>query len=89
MRDQGLQAITHVENTEGVRRGINDEEWAQKVGQDGWVALTKDNETGYKPNEREAIVRYKARVFQFTRGPWTADQMIEAFRLARPSVARC
>ena len=86
--EQGLKAITHVDNAEGLRRGMNDEEWAERVGQSGWVALTKDNETRYKPNEREAIVRYKARVIQFARGPWTADQMIEAFTLAKPRLRK-
>ena len=88
LTEQGLTAITHVDNPDGLPRGINDEQWATRVGRDGWVALTKDNETRYKPNERVAIVRAKARVIQFTRGPWTSAQMIEAFTSARSRVLR-
>jgi len=82
LREQGLTVVTHVDNPE-VPRGIDDSVWAAKVGQEGWVALTKDNDTRYKPNERIAIVRAKARVIQLTRGPWTSDQMIEAVTLAK------
>jgi hypothetical protein len=85
--EQGLTAITHVDNPD-LPRGINDEQWAKETGEAGWVVLSKDLETRYKPNEREAIVRYKARVIQFTRGNWTGDQMTAAFTLAKKRVEK-
>lgn len=85
--EQGLTAVTHVDNPD-LPRGIDDEQWAKEAGQAGWVTLSKDIETRYKPNERMAIVRYKTRVIQFTRGNWTGDQMIAAFILAKKSVER-
>jgi hypothetical protein len=85
--DQGLQAITHVDNPD-LPRGIDDEQWAREAGVLGWVTLSKDIETRYKPNEREAIVRYKARVIQFTRGNWTSDMMIDAFNRARGALTK-
>jgi hypothetical protein len=85
--DQGLTVIAHVANPDIPRR-INDEEWAKQTGEAGWVTLSKDLETRYKPNEREAIVRHKAHIFQFTRGNWTSDMMIDAFSGAKKSVAR-
>ena len=83
--DQGLNAITHVANLD-LPRGISDEVWAKAAGESGWITLSKDLETRYKPNEREAIVRYKARVVQFTRGNWTSDQMIAAFTEAKKRI---
>ena len=83
--DLGLKAITHVDNPD-LPRGIDDEQWAKETGQAGWVTISKDIEIRYKPNEREAIVRYKARVLQFTRGNWTSEQMITAFTEARRRV---
>jgi len=85
--DLGLKAITHVDNPT-LRRGVDDEQWAKETGEAGWVTLSKDIEIRYKPNEREAIVRYKARVIQFTRGNWTSDQMIVAFVEARRRIER-
>lgn len=87
LTDQGLKAITHVANPD-LPRGIDDEQWAKETGEAGWVTLSKDIETRYKPNEREAIVRYKARVIQFTRGNWTSDQMIAAFTEAKKRIER-
>ena len=85
--EQGLKAITHVDNPD-LPRGIDDEQWAKETGEAGWVTLAKDIETRYKPNEGEAIVRYKARVIQFTSGNWTSDQMTTAFTLAEKSIER-
>lgn len=87
LTDLGLKAITHVDNPD-LPRGIDDEQWAKETGEAGWVTLSKDIETRYKPNEREAIVRYRARVIQFTRGNWTSDQMIVAFTEARKRVEK-
>lgn len=87
LTDLGLTAITHVVDSP-LPRGINDEEWAKASGESGWVTISKDIETRYKPNEREAIVRYRARVIQFTRGNWTSEQMIVAFIAARKRVER-
>ena len=85
--DLGLKAITHVDNPD-LPRGIDDEQWAKETGTAGWVVISKDIETRYKPNEREAIVRYKTRVIQFTRGNWTSEQMIAAFTEARRRVEK-
>lgn len=87
LTDQGLKAVTHVDNPD-LPRGVDDEQWAKEAGEAGWVTLTKDIETRYKPNEREAIVRHKAWVFQFGRGNWTGAQMIEAFTLAKRAIER-
>jgi len=85
--DQGLTAVTHVDNPT-LPRGVDDEQWAKEAGELGWITITKDIETRYKPNEREAIVRHKARVIQFTRGNWTSDMMTAAFTSAKKALTK-
>ncbi|HEV8586772.1 MAG TPA: hypothetical protein VGT02_17530 [Methylomirabilota bacterium] len=87
LAEEGLKVITHVDNPT-LPRGIDDTEWAQRAGSSGWVTISKDLATRYKPNEREAIVRAGARVFQFTGGNWTSAEMAAAFIAAKNRVAR-
>lgn len=69
--------------SEDVPRGLSDPDLAALIGSRDWVLISKDVETRYRPNEREAIVRTKLRVFQLTRGAWTAGEMITALMNAR------
>ena len=39
-----------------------DEDWLAEVGRREWVAVTHDARIRYKPNELEAVVRYRARL---------------------------
>jgi hypothetical protein len=39
-----------------------DEEWLEKVGREGWVAVTHDTRIRYKPNELAAVVRHRVRL---------------------------
>ena len=36
----------------------SDEIWLAEVGKRGWIALTHDRRIRYKPNERDAVMRY-------------------------------
>jgi hypothetical protein len=36
-----------------------DEIWLAEIGKRGWVALTHDRRIRYKPNERDAVLRYR------------------------------
>jgi hypothetical protein len=36
----------------------SDEEWLGTIGQRKWVAITHDARIRYKPNERDAVIRY-------------------------------
>lgn len=35
-----------------------DEVWLKEIGERGWIALTHDHRTRYKPNERDAVMRH-------------------------------
>jgi predicted nuclease of predicted toxin-antitoxin system len=35
-----------------------DEEWLETAGRRGWIVLTHDRRMRYKPNERNAVMRY-------------------------------
>lgn len=87
LRESGLVVVIQGES-QGVPRGITDEELAALAGAQKWIVISKDLETRYRPNERAAIVSAKLRVFQLARGPWTAEQMIEALLAARGRMDR-
>lgn len=40
----------------------SDEEWLEYVGNNGRVAITRDQRIRYRPNERDAVARHRARL---------------------------
>ena len=82
LRENGLSVVIQGESPE-FPRGIDDQTLAERAGRGGLILVSKDLEMRYRPNEREAIVRAQLRVFQLTRGAWTADEMIAALVKAR------
>lgn len=51
----GLRVERHDEH---FRQDAPDEAWLRKVGQKGWVAVTRDRRIRYKPNELAAVVAH-------------------------------
>ena len=68
--------------------GLSDPELFAMVGEKGYILLSKDYRTRYRPHEKAAIVACNLAVFQLTRGDWTGPQMAEAFIKARPRIGR-
>jgi PIN domain-containing protein len=87
LRENGLTVVVQGE-LPSIPRGLNDEDLARLAGPQGWILISKDLETRYRPNERIAISRARLRVFQLTRGPWTSEQMIKALLAARARMHR-
>lgn len=65
-----------------------DEEWIRLVGRRGWIAITKDKNIRYRQWEREAIVRYKARIFVIRAKNVTADAIGVVLIKARNRIKR-
>jgi len=65
-----------------------DEVWLRKVGEEGWVALTKDSNIRREPNVREAYLRAGARVFTLVGGSMDSSKMCAAFEAAFPGMER-
>lgn len=55
------QNVSHV--TELMRAGSTDVEVLEYAGSNDYFLITKDNRIRYKPNERDAIRKYKVGVF--------------------------
>jgi hypothetical protein len=55
--------------------GTDDVIWLPTVGQNGWVALTKDIAQRYNYLEKAAIINYKVRHFAFSSGNLNRDEM--------------
>lgn len=52
----------------GERRAqeVEDQEWIERAGREGWVVLTKDDRIRYRDVERDAFVAANLRVFCLT-----------------------
>ena len=56
LRAAGLSVIRHADV---FASEAPDEEWLERVGSDGWIAVTHDRRIRYKPNELAAAIRYR------------------------------
>lgn len=59
-----------------------------KVGQVGWIVLTKDKAIRRKPWEMEAVLSYGVRMFTLPTGNMTAADMAEVFKSNRLRMGR-
>lgn len=59
--------------------GAEDVIWLPIVGQNGWVALTKDKAQRYNHLEKAAIVNNNVRQFSFSSGNINRDEMAKLF----------
>lgn len=62
-----------------------DEEWLAEAGRQNWVVLTRDTRIRYHPNEKQALINSRVRVFVLTakglKGQEMADLLVK--RLAK------
>lgn len=65
-----------------------DEEWLPKVGERGWLILTKDDKIRRRPVERDALLRSGARAFILPSGNMSGKEMAATVVNALPSIQR-
>jgi hypothetical protein len=46
--------------------GTKDPIWLRKVGENGWLAITRDGNIRFRPGEKQAIVDHRVGYFIFT-----------------------
>jgi PIN like domain len=67
---------------------VADEEWLRFVGQKGWLAITKDKRIRYRTPALDVIKKEKVKLFIFTRGNLTGQEMAEILTKAIPRIKR-
>ncbi len=65
---------------------VMDEVWIDRVGEKGWIALTKDQGIRRRPFEVESFLRSTARVFIFASGNTPGPMMAEVIVKALPAI---
>lgn len=65
-----------------------DEDWLTKVGQRGWIVLTKDHRIRYRQVERLALMRAGVAAFILTSGDLQGEEMAQIFVKALPQIKR-
>lgn len=91
LRQAGLDVVTLAE-VYGIPADeeVGDTEWLQRVGNENWVAFTKDVEIRRNQLEREKVVTSGVRVFCLSRQDLKAEQMADRFlRNLRRIVRAC
>jgi PIN like domain len=73
---------------EEFQRGILDSDLLPRIGKQGWILLTKDNQIRRRPLEIEAFMAARLRVFVFESAEMTSEEMLDAFRKALPAIGR-
>jgi hypothetical protein len=68
----GATVVVHDDH---FRRDTEDADWIKKVGELGWVILTKDQRIRHRPLERAAVIATGARLFALTGGEQTGLEM--------------
>jgi PIN like domain len=78
LRAQGLTLVTLAEHYGmPADEKIEDTTWLRDTAALGWACVMKDERIRRRPAERLAVQRHRARVFYFTRGDLTAQQMAD------------
>lgn len=55
LSDAGISVIKRDDEFSNER--TSDEVWLQRVGANGWYAISRDKRIRYRPNERQAVIR--------------------------------
>ncbi len=89
LRSAGWSIRTHIEVYGSRDQEVEDVEWLELCGRQGWVALTMDQRVRYRPAEIAAIRRHRVRAFALASGNLRAAGQARRFLAneARISVA--
>ena len=79
LRLAGWSIRTHAEVYRERDDEVEDVEWLELCGREGWPALTMDRRIRYHPAEIAAIRRYRVRAFALTSGNLTAAEQAARF----------
>lgn len=75
LRDEGLRLLT-LREVFGVRsEGVDDTEWLEVAGRNGWAVLMKDHRIRYRHKERAALRGHGVRAFCVLDGNLLASEM--------------
>jgi PIN like domain len=61
-------------------RGTLDKDWLPVVGRNGWAVLTKDKGQRYSPLEKARIKEHGLKIFAFSSGNLSADEMAKLLK---------
>ena len=61
---------------------VSDVDWLSRVGDEGWVALMKDERIRYRTIERDAVLTHRVRAFCLVGGNLQAADMAERYLVA-------
>ncbi len=79
LRRAGWAIHTHGEVYGTRDQSVEDVEWLELCGREGWPALTMDRRIRYRPVEISAVRRHRVKLFALTSGNLTAAEQAERF----------
>jgi len=79
LRSAGWSVRTHIEVYGGRDQEVEDVEWLELCGREGWIALTMDRRVRYYPAEVAAIRRHRVRAFALASGNLRAADQAHRF----------
>jgi hypothetical protein len=78
LRAAGIELVTLAEHYGmPADEKVEDTTWLQDTAAFGWACVAKDERIRRRPAEKLAVQRHGARMFYFTRGDLTAQQMAD------------
>lgn len=89
LRSEGIRLVTLAEHYGmPADEKVEDVTWLRDTAAAGWACIMKDEKIRRRPAEKLAVRRNGARVFYFTRGDLTAEQMAERILANIDAIAR-
>jgi len=79
LREAGWSLRTHIEVYGARDQEVEDVEWLELCGSEGWVVLTVDARIRYRPNEVSAIRRHRVKAFALASGNLRARDQASRF----------
>lgn len=79
LRSAGWSIRTHIEVYGGRDQEVEDVEWLELCGREGWIALTMDRRVRYHPAEIAAIRRHRVKAFALASGNLRAADQAHRF----------
>ena len=85
LANAGVRVERHLDH---FNRGTLVEDWLPLVGKNGWALLTTDKRIRFRTNEKQAVIRYKVRMFYFSKNDLSGEQMASALEKALPEIRK-
>ena len=88
LRAAGWLLRTHLEVYGGRDQHVEDVEWLELCGREGWPVLTKDGRIRYRPAELDAIRNHRVQAFALGSGNLTAAEQAALVERHREAIER-